>query len=310
MRMLNRLSARHKPFLAGMLSLLTVCMQKCQSLLHSSRGRRALLEALIVQVIVILLVCALSDANFDVLTETNRTSSTSELFGFYCLCTLFWLSLRWRLRPPRRSKWQQILVEIEMAALLFFELILSASLLFLIVENTILFVPLFAPSYTSRLSGMSEQIVVIALACCFAFLALRIGLCLLHFWNRLRRSRLRWALTHAHLMFIVIGAGIVSIPFACIILLYKGNPLNLLAFLLGLLAITCVAIMCVLPPSALVSFFFARHLMRRIERAHRRNQFPAGGDYTVRVIVDGQDEIARLQADFNAMATELERAMR
>ncbi len=110
-------------------------------------------------------------------------------------------------------------------------------------------------------------------------------------------------------MIVVIGAGVISIPFAFIILIVSHDPFNILAFLFGVLVTTAIAIVCVLPPSALFSFFFTRSLTRRIERLTNATSALRSGDYSVRVAVDGQDEIARLQADFNAMAIELERAM-
>ncbi|HLG76618.1 MAG TPA: ATP-binding protein, partial [Ktedonobacteraceae bacterium] len=74
--------------------------------------------------------------------------------------------------------------------------------------------------------------------------------------------------------------------------------------------ITCIVLACVLPPSALFSYIFARHTTRRIEKLAAATSAIRAGDYTVRVSVEGEDEIARLQADFNVMATELERTLR
>ncbi len=261
---------------------------------------RALLEVMIVQVVVIV-VYLLASKQFGILS-TDSGSAIGELAAFYCLCTLFWLVLRWQLRPQRRSRWRQVMAEAAMSGLLFFELILSTSVLLALAYA-------FSLIHDENWQDVSLGIVLTALGTAFVFLLFRICLRLFLFWNRLRSTRLRWSLTHAHLMIVVIGAGVISIPFAFIILIVNHNPFNILAFLFGMLVTTAIAIVCVLPPSALFSFFFTRSLTRRIERLTNATSALRGGDYSVRVAVDGQDEIARLQADFNAMAIELERTM-
>ncbi len=280
--------------------LLTGCLYTFKRHLLSCTFVRALLEVAVVQIVVVI-VCVLTSEGFNILSA-NRSSISREVVGFYCLCTLLWLTLRWQLRPQERSRWRQAMVEVEMAFLLFLELIVSAGVLLTLASA-------FALTGTIRLPNISRDIVFAALATAFIFLVLRACLRLLLFWNRLRSTHLRWSLTHAHLMIVVIGAGIISIPFAFIVLIVEHNPFNILAFLFGVLVITAIAIVCVLPPSAVFSFFFTRNLTRRIERLTSATSALRSGDYSIRVAVDGQDEIARLQVDFNAMAIELERTM-
>ncbi len=88
---------------------------------------RALLEVMIVQVVVIV-VYLLAGKRFGILS-TDSGSAIGELAAFYCLCTLFWLALRWQLRPQKRSRWRQVMTEAAMSGLLFFELIVSTSVL-------------------------------------------------------------------------------------------------------------------------------------------------------------------------------------
>jgi signal transduction histidine kinase len=68
-------------------------------------------------------------------------------------------------------------------------------------------------------------------------------------------------------------------------------------------------VLCVLPISAIFSFFSTRRLTGRIEKLTAATSTVRGGDYGVRIAVDGEDEIAHLQSDFNAMAVDLERTM-
>jgi hypothetical protein len=171
---------------------------------------RALFEIMVVQVVVVV-VYLLTSKQFGIL-PAYRDSAIGELSGFYCLCTLFWLALRWQLRPQERSRWRQVMVEATMALLLFLELTLSIGAL-LALANA------FSLTPNESWQDISLGVVLTALGTAFVFLLFRACLRLLFFWNRLRSTRLRWSLTHAHLMIVVIGAGVISVPFAFIILL-------------------------------------------------------------------------------------------
>ena len=73
--------------------------------------------------------------------------------------------------------------------------------------------------------------------------------------------------------------------------------------------LTAISIVFVLPPSALFSYIFSRRLVRRIENLARGAAELRAGNYSVRVPVEGSDEVARLQTDFNAMAANLEQTL-
>ncbi len=74
--------------------------------------------------------------------------------------------------------------------------------------------------------------------------------------------------------------------------------------------VTVVVLALVLPPSALFSYLFARQTTRRIEHLAAATSTLRAGDYSVRVAVEGADEIAHLQSDFNVMAADFERTLR
>ena len=61
----------------------------------------------------------------------------------------------------------------------------------------------------------------------------------------------------------------------------------------------------ILPASIVVSYFFARRIKRRLDALLDAAHAAGDGNYAVRVPVNGQDEIAKLQTDFNAMAASL-----
>ena len=78
----------------------------------------------------------------------------------------------------------------------------------------------------------------------------------------------------------------------------------LVAALLGFVVVL------LLPPLALVSHLVARRLTRRLEALASAMTALQAGDPTARVEVDGEDEVALLQASFNRMADELHRTTR
>lgn len=144
-------------------------------------------------------------------------------------------------------------------------------------------------------------------------------------WGRMRRQRMRWALTHAHLILIAIVLGVVQTVFATLALLSSlridlgeieqpsglwpvlgARLLHTLFPAVGVVVVfVSVGLLAALPFSALFSFLVARKTTRRLERLAKATAALRQGDYAARVEVSGEDEVAQLQADFNAMAGEL-----
>ena len=160
------------------------------------------------------------------------------------------------------------------------------------------------------------------------YVATRVGVRLWLFWNSLRQRRMLWAITHAHLT-LVVWAMAMGAVFLLIAAPYSPSvreaeqqasnwmiaaALRLLTFafpLAGVWAVmTLVALAVVLPPSALFSFLVARRTTRRLEQLATAARSLRSGDYHARTVVSGADEVAQLQADFNAMADTLERTLR
>ena len=144
-----------------------------------------------------------------------------------------------------------------------------------------------------------------------AFLFVRTGISLLVWWNRLRRRSLVWSLTNAHLLVVVIGSGAL---FGFIVLteVYFTHSIEpqILPILVLMGILTVIAVLVVLPPSLLFSYIFARRTTRRLRKLTTATNALREGDYSVRVPVEGADEVAQLQANFNAMATDLSAAVR
>ena len=155
----------------------------------------------------------------------------------------------------------------------------------------------------------------------------RIGARMWLFWEHLRRRRMLWALTHAHLTVVVVvallfgGVLLLSVLFGGstpspdteappIVVTIAEQVLQILFPTLAVgIFIVVVLLAGVLPPSLVVSFLVARKTTKRLERLAAATGKLRDGDYTTRVAIDGEDEVAQLQTTFNAMAGELERTL-
>ncbi len=146
-------------------------------------------------------------------------------------------------------------------------------------------------------------------------------------WDRMRRRRMVWSLTHAHLIVVVIVMGLWAVFLVALGPLrgmmgpdpevegfWAALASNLLVTLFPtaiiVLFTTVFMLVVVLPPSALLSFLVARRTTRRLENLAAGTAALRDGDYATRVVVEGEDEVAQLQADFNAMAKTLENTLR
>ena len=160
------------------------------------------------------------------------------------------------------------------------------------IPRTELFIPLLAFVYLSE------------------FMVIRVIAHIVLFWNHLRRTQLLWALTHAHVMLVALGAGLLILVFEALIIHFAPNILLVIPATLGLLVVSIIALAAVVPPSALFSYLVLRRTTRRVKELAIATSILRQGNYAVRVPVMGEDEVAQLQANFNAMAIDLERAMR
>lgn len=237
-------------------------------------------------------------------------------------CCLFWCAARMQWHQWRW--WRRLLYEMMIAgliSLLISSIILALALLaagFLpVFKGTIISGSLVDRltvefSYSLWLRLLVTIVGAVSLSVFGMFFFMRLVLGLICYWNRLRRTRIRWALTHAHLLVALLGAGLISsLVIILDISMQHGSAkfLQLLPILFFLLLLTCIGLAIVMPPSAIFSYFFARRMTRRLETLAKAASALRAGNYHVRLQVQGEDEIAHLQADFNAMAGSMQRAM-
>ncbi len=249
-----------------------------------------------------------------ILAQLAGTIQASALTnGILMMCGVcgMWAVLRARL--PQRAWWLQVLWELAMSAAV--SLIMAFGLA--LPTNLPGWNMIWAESYLD-----SSLAFLLGLATGFGYLVCRVGVRLWLFWNRLRQRRMLWSLTHAHLVTAFV-AMIGVLAMSILIILFSDRTMNstppsLPASLATLIfhsifpavsvfiVFMVLGLALVMPPSAILSFFAARKTTRRVDNLARAARAWREGDYGARAEVSGKDEVAQLQADFNAMAESLQ----
>jgi signal transduction histidine kinase len=155
------------------------------------------------------------------------------------------------------------------------------------------------------------QLAAIALAADWSvFIIARVTIRLWRRWSQLRSKHLLWALTHAHATGLVLAAGLLIVVLETLVVYRTSDSFLIVSSSLGLLILGIVALVLIVPPSALVSYTVVRRTTERLQTLAAGTSALRNGNYAMRIPVVGEDEVAQLQSDFNAMAAELERARR
>lgn len=234
-----------------------------------------------------------------------------------------------RLRLPQGSRWRQLGFEIGVALALMGGLAGVATVYYalaayprLLAEHLITEHDLVGFLILGLLGATALAFLIGAIP----FLIYRAGIRLLVFLNRVRRRYLRWALTSANLaiiiglLLLIASPGLVTLwqELAHSTVRENGEPapvaLRILLFLILSLApdlvLLALVLMIGMPIFAVIALALTRGVTRRLEALVAATSAIRSGDYGARVAVGGEDEIAQLQADFNAMAADLQRTLR
>lgn len=173
----------------------------------------------------------------------------------------------------------------------------------------------------------AELATMLLLATGLGYLLARLGVRLWFVWQQMRRRRMLGAITHAHLMLVVLLACLaalllfLTLPPLELDTLAQPNTTTPLALVTERLmhtvfpavmvfsVMTLMTLLILLPPSALFSLLVARRTTRRLEALVDAAWAFRQGKYETRVQVQGEDEVAELQQGFNAMAGELEQTL-
>ena len=222
--------------------------------------------------------------------------------GIGLICVIFFTL---RLQLPGGSRRQQMLFEAIAGG--------TVSLLLSSVELAVVLALLQGVSLNPLWRGIGRPILtaVVALLLNVAvFFVFRVGIRLWLFWNQLRRRQLLWALTHAHVVILLLGAGLLLVVFETLIIFNSPDVFLIVSTALGLIVLSVIALLVVVPLSAVFSYLVVRRTTRRLQTLAVATSSLRQGNYAIRVPVIGGDEVARLQSDFNSMAADLEQAVR
>ncbi|HEY7419467.1 MAG TPA: HAMP domain-containing sensor histidine kinase, partial [Ktedonobacteraceae bacterium] len=207
-------------------------------------------------------------------------------------------------QPPERSCKS---ISIEGLSILVLSLVLS-------VVGTLLSLGVPPVSTSIRELAVTGGLgVVIFVMNCSVGIFGRVALGFALLWNRLRRQHLLWQLTHAHMLMLAVLAGFCIFVIDSVLVIAERGTHNILLIvpMTVLLVIFSVIVMIIIvSPIALFSYFVVRRATERLRLLTYATGALRRSNYDVRVPVVGEDEVAQLQADFNAMASELGSSMR
>jgi signal transduction histidine kinase len=228
------------------------------------------------------------------------------------VCAL-WCAVR--LRIPDEPRWRWALTESAIGAILalapFAIVVASVYATYRFLEQKE--PAAFSVALAQGIRGLPLPLFALLLFVAFSleFVIFRIGVRLWGRWNHLRRTQIQWSLTHGILVTAAVAAGVLIV---LILLLAsaasKASVFTLVPIIFFLCFLSLLGLLVVLPPSAIFSYVFARYMTRRLDTLIDATNALRAGDYGARVPVTGEDEVAQLQANFNAMAADLGRAVR
>jgi signal transduction histidine kinase len=267
-------------------------MRRWSSLFFRVGPIRALLEALVLSFLVWGIISLVAGSGQGIAPFMNAHVLADPLF-------LFWFALR--LRPFKGHWWRQAIITL---------LIGGGMSLALAAFFRFLFDKTYARSpdeYAQLAFPVTFAIILLNFG---AYFAGRIGPRILMFWDQLRRTRLIWALTHAQVMVVAFGAGVLIIAADLILILTHSAPgFRIISTTVGVLIVSVIMMVAIVPPSALFSYFAMHRTINRVQALTMATGSLRNSNYAVRVSVKGEDEVAQLQTDFNAMAANLESTM-
>jgi signal transduction histidine kinase len=215
---------------------------------------------------------------------------------------VFWCALR--LHLPEGEKQQQWFFEITMGGILCFLLASLELIVTLILRQGTVSNELW--------QGPIRPLLLIAIAFILnyaMFLLLRLGVRLWLYWNHLRRKYLVWGLTYAHVLVMLCLAGSFIVFLEILIITRLSDIFLVVTTTLGLLVLSAITLIAIVPPSILFSYLVMQRTTQRVKTLAAATSTLREGNYGIRIQVVGEDEVAQLQADFNSMASNLERSV-
>jgi signal transduction histidine kinase len=273
---------------------------------------RTLSEALLLAAALTLLLVGSAALEPDI-----RLQTLSQGVMFVSILTALWAALRCR---PLEGAWRRrVLLNVAYAIVM--------ALGFAAVSGGMVYlVSLSASPGAAMMADVLTELQTLAALLGYVPLVLvfRVAAWLWRKWDDLRRQRMVWSLTHAILLVVLSAAALLMILlfatfFSPVLTTLPAVPasgplgrtlevvISRIFPLAGvLLAMTLAGLAFVSPFATLFAYLVARRTTRRLRDLSETAAALTAGDTTARSPVDGDDEVARLQADFNAMAAALE----
>jgi signal transduction histidine kinase len=266
---------------------------------------QALVEAWVVAFLVLFLLSCV----------VGRVQATVFFNGTLLICGLagIWVTLRARI--PDHPIWLQVLWELGVGAVLSLSLAVGLQ----VVSEWLGWTGVWNTAIVDR------SVVTILLGLTgVGYLVARVGVRVWLFWNRLRKRRMVFALTHALLTLPVIAVAVFVLGMTAVTVLtgQLGAPIpessgwfplvadRFFLTVMPVLGISVVmislALIVLIAPAAVFSYVVARRTTRRLGVLAQKARAMSDGEYSARVEVSGEDEVAQLQRDFNAMAAQLQ----
>jgi signal transduction histidine kinase len=214
-----------------------------------------------------------------------------------------WCALR--LQLPEGERRRQLLFEVSVGCVL--------SLLLAGMDLLVILLLLQTAVPNELWQGPNRSLLFAAIALildCAVFLFFRLGIRLWLFWEQLRRKQLVWALTYAHVLVVLLLTVLLLVVLEILIIARLSDVFLVVSTTLGLMAVSLIALMVIIPPSALFSYLVMRRTTHRIKTLATATTTLRDGNYGIRIPIEGEDEVAQLQVNFNAMATDLEHSIR
>jgi signal transduction histidine kinase len=234
------------------------------------------------------------------MTSDDRTLSLEKVSKFELLVFIYWglFTILWCVLRARFSGnwWQGILIDI-----------LTGIGLAILPTTLFLFYLYRLPDlFLNNIVSMS----IVYGACMIIGYPSLHGL--LRLWIASRRQ-LQWALTSAQLLAALCSVLVFIILITVVEILFDPGGLgpapvvSYILLVILILALSGLILLAALPFLILFSYLFMRPIARRIQQLVYATSAIRAGKYHIRLPVEGENEIAQLQTDFNSMAGDLER---
>ena len=117
------------------------------------------------------------------------------------------------------------------------------------------------------------------------FLLFRLIVRLWLFWNNLRHKQLVWELTYAHVLVMLFLTGSLLVLLEILIITRFSDVFLVVSTTLGLLVVSAITLIAIIPPSILFSYLVLRRTTQRVKTLAAATSTLREGNYDIRIQV-------------------------